>query len=388
MIARPRSGQGLPPGLLRPWRLPPNRVSRFYRGGALLERFRAGALGPDGVPREDGTRPEDWVGSATAAWTPPESPATGEGLGVAEIDGRAHRIVDLLETDPWAVAGKELVAAAGTTTGLLVKLLDTAVRLPVHAHPSRAFARRWLRSWFGKAEAWIVLATRATGDPEGPVVHIGFRRDVGRENLIDLIADERTADLLEVMHVRPTAPGDVWFIPPGVPHAIGAGVFMVEIEEPSDFSIVAETADVAIHPAAAHLGLGWEVAVDAFDRAGHDAAWPDGLRHDGRRAVEAGDGWTWEPLLDTAADPYFRAGRLAVHGRAAPALGPPAYVIGVVTRGHGTVGAGAGDLRIRAGEAFAVPAAVMPDVEIDAPNGIEVVVCLPPRVDDISEVPP
>jgi mannose-6-phosphate isomerase len=387
MMARRQSERGLLPELLRPWRLPPNRVSRFYRGGALLERFRAGVLGPDGAPHEDGTRPEDWVGSATAAWSPPGSPATGEGLCVAEIDGRMHRIVDLLETDPWAVAGRELVAAAGTTTGLLVKLLDTAVRLPVHAHPSRGFARRWLRSWFGKAEAWIVVSTREAGDPEGPVVRIGFRRDVGREELIDLIADERTSDLLDAMHVRPTAPGDVWFIPHGVPHAIGAGVFMVEIEEPTDFSIVAETADVPIHPAAAHLGLGWEVAVDAFDRAGHDESWLDGLRQDGRRAAEAGDGWTWEPLLDTAADPYFRAGRLAVRGRAGPELGPPAYLVGVVTRGRGAVHAGVGDLQVRAGETFAIPAAALATVEIDAPDGLEVIVCLPPRAGDLGEVP-
>jgi mannose-6-phosphate isomerase len=387
MMARPASDRDLLPALLRPWGLPPNRVSRFYRGGALLERFRAGAPGPDGSQHVDGTLPEDWVGSATAAWTPPGLPATGEGLGVAQIDGRMHRIADLLETDPSAVAGEELVAVAGATTGLLVKLLDAAVRLPVHAHPSRPFARRWLNSWFGKAEAWIVVATRDVGDPDGPAVRIGFNRDVERDELIDLIADERTSDLLDAMHIRPTAPGDVWFIPPGVPHAIGAGVFMVEIEEPSDFSIVAETADVPIHPAAAHLGLGWEVAVDAFDRAGHDDAWLDGLRHDGRRAVEAGDGWTWEPLLDVEADPYFRAGRLAIRGRAAPAFGPPAFLVGAVIGGRGTVRAGVGDLQVRTGETFAIPAAAFAAVEIDAPDGLEVIVCLPPRAADLGEVP-
>jgi mannose-6-phosphate isomerase len=372
---------------LRPWRLPPNRVSRFYRGGALLDRFRAGALGPDGAPTQDGTRPEDWVASATSVWTPPATPASGEGLGVAEIDGRRHRIVDLLTADPELVAGRDLVAAAGITTGVLVKLLDAGVRLPVHAHPSRPFARRWLRSWFGKAEAWIVVGTRESSDPEGPVVRIGFRHDVEREELIDLIADERTADLLDAMHVRPTTPGDVWFIPPGVPHAIGAGVFMVEIEEPTDFSIVAETGDVPLHPAAAHLGLGWEVAIDAFDRAGHDDAWLDGLRHNGRRPNEGGDGWTWEPLLDGAADPYFRAGRLAVHGRASPELGPPALLIGVVTGGRGTVRAGAGDLPVRAGETFAIPAAALGNAEIDSHDGLEVIVSLPPRAGELGEVP-
>jgi mannose-6-phosphate isomerase len=377
----------LGPAFLRPWRLPPNRVSRFYQGGALLERFRAGALGPNGTPVSDGLKPEDWVGSATAAWTPRGSPSTGEGLGVAEIDGRNHRIVDLLADDPDLVAGRELVAATEESTGVLVKLLDAGVRLPVHAHPSRPFARRWLRSWFGKAEAWIVLATRDTADPEGPAVRIGFRHDLDREDLIELIADERTAELLAAMHLRPTRPGDVWFIPPGVPHAIGAGVFMVEVEEPSDFSIVAETADVPLHPAAAHLGLGWEVAIDAFDRDGHDDAWLDSLRHDGRRRADEDKGCTIEPLLDVAADPFFRAIRLTVRGHAAPDLGPPAFLVGVVPGGRGTVRAGSGALAVRAGDTFAIPAAALASVEFDAPDGLEVICCLPPRAVDLGELP-
>ena len=375
------------PAFLGPWRLPPNRVSRFYRGGALLDRFRAGALGGDGVPTQDGSRPEDWVGSATAAWTPPATPPSGEGLGVAEINGRVHRIVDLLAAEPELVAGRDLVAATGTTTGVLVKLLDAGVRLPVHAHPSRPFARRWLRSWFGKTEAWIVVATRETGDPEGPAVRIGFRRAFEREELIDLIADERTPDLLDAMHVRPTKAGDVWFIPAGVPHAIGAGVFMVEIEEPSDFSIVAETADVPIHPASAHLGLGWEVAIDALDHAGHDDAWVDALRHDGRRLGDEGDGWTCTPLLDAPADPFFRAIRLTVHGHAAPGLWPTGFLVGVVIGGRGSVRASDFDLPVRAGETFAIPAASLGSLEFDAPDGLEVICCLPPRAVDLGELP-
>ncbi len=267
----------LDPLLEGPWRLPPNRVSRFYRGGAEIERFRTRE---DGL---DGNEPEDWVGSASRGWTPPGSGPTDDGLSVAEVGGTVRRIADLLVEDAAAVAGAELVAAAGTTTGLLVKLLDAGVRLPVHAHPTRSFAQRHLGSFFGKTEACIVVSTRDSEDPEGPVVRIGFRRDVGREELHAMIEGEQTDELLDAMHLRPTAPGDVWFIPAGVPHAIGAGVFMVEIEEPSDFSIVAETGGLPIDREDAHLGLGWDVMLDAFDPDGHDDAWLRTLRHDGRR---------------------------------------------------------------------------------------------------------
>src|SRR4029079_16080454 len=99
----------------RPWRLTPNRVWRFYRGGLLLDRFRGAA------DAGDTDRPEDWVGSATRAWTPPGAPPTDEGLSLAEIDGTTRRVVDLLAEAPAAVGGEDLVAN-GPSTGILVKL--------------------------------------------------------------------------------------------------------------------------------------------------------------------------------------------------------------------------------------------------------------------------
>ncbi|HEX7222024.1 MAG TPA: hypothetical protein VF231_02160, partial [Candidatus Limnocylindrales bacterium] len=177
----------VPPG---PWPLLANRVSRFYRGGLLLDRFR------DAEEPADTNEPEDWVGSATRAWTPPGEPPTDEGLGGAEVDGARRRIIDLVAADPETVAGPGLAAHPGTT-GVLVKLLDAAIRLPVHAHPTRAFARQHLGSAFGKAEAWIDA--------------------------------ESSEALLGALHIRETSAGDVWFVPAGTPHAIGAGVFILEV---------------------------------------------------------------------------------------------------------------------------------------------------------------
>jgi mannose-6-phosphate isomerase len=142
------------------------------------------------------------------------------------------------------------------------------MRLPVHAHPSRAFAREHLGSPFGKAEAWLILGTRHVPREDAPHLRLGFRQAIPRDELLALIERQDTDGLLDAMHVREARAGDVWFIPPGLPHAIGAGVFMVEVQEPSDFSIVVETRGVPIDPADAHLRLGWDVAVDALDLAG------------------------------------------------------------------------------------------------------------------------
>src|SRR5215212_9088009 len=96
-----------------PWRLRPNRVWRFYRGGLLLDRFRG-----VGDPA-DTDHPEDWVGSATRAWTPAGAAQTDDGLSLAEAGGEARLVADLLAADPAATAGPGWPSAE-PTTGVLV----------------------------------------------------------------------------------------------------------------------------------------------------------------------------------------------------------------------------------------------------------------------------
>lgn len=43
---------------------------------------------------------------------------------------------------------------------ILVKILDSAVRLPAQAHPDKIFSRKYFNSEYGKTESWIVLGTR------------------------------------------------------------------------------------------------------------------------------------------------------------------------------------------------------------------------------------
>lgn len=342
------------PWATRPWRLLPNRVSRFYRGGLLIDRFR-GATGP-----RDGDRPEDWVGSATRAWTPVGEAVTDEGLGTAELDDEVRRVHDILVADAVGVAGAELAATG--TTGILVKLLDAGIRLPVHAHPTREFARRHLASPVGKAEAWIVLGTRQIEGRPPPEVHLGFRDEVPRDALRGWI-DHQDRALLDSLHHRPTKPGDVWFVPPGVPHAIGAGVFILEVQEPSDFSIVLERAGFPVSPEAAHLGLGWDVMLDAIDRTARSADEIDRLHATWSSAAGS--------VLPAAAAPFFRVERTIAEHPVAPSL-VPAFTIGLVRAGRGTVRTDDGELAVQAGDAFAVPAAAVAGLRLEPLGPLEV----------------
>jgi mannose-6-phosphate isomerase len=365
---------------LGPWSLPPNRVSRFYRGGALLDRLR-------GVPESDardGDCPEDWLASVVPAWAPPGGPRTDDGLSRVDPGGGEVLLRDLLERDPAAIAGEAMVRRAGPTTGLLVKLLDAAVRLPVHCHPSRAFARRHLGSFFGKAEAWIILEVREIPGAEPPNVRLGFRRDVDLEELRQLVETGDTDALLAVMHARPARPGDTWFVPPGLPHAIGAGVMIAEVQEPSDFSILAETRDVPVDRAAITVGLPMEIALEAFDRRG----WADGAIDGLRQPVppeEPGDGFDRRRLLGSTPAPYFRAERLTVSGTARPWT-EEAFVVAIVEAGRGAVRVDDAVLAIGPGSVFAVPAAGAPRAELAPAGGerLRVLVALPPRPEDLD----
>jgi mannose-6-phosphate isomerase len=163
-------------------RLKAERVHRFYRGGALIGRLR-------GEAEEDGPRPEDWLGSVTAAAN------RGRAEGLSRLaDERLLR--DVISEDPVAWLGEAHVARYGTSTGLLVKLLDAAERLPVHAHPDRAFARARLGSEFGKTEAWIVLATRE----DEAEVWVGLAEPVEPETYRDWIDRQDTDALLRSLN--------------------------------------------------------------------------------------------------------------------------------------------------------------------------------------------
>jgi mannose-6-phosphate isomerase len=237
---------------VRPQRLPQTRVYRFYRGGALLDRFRGREAGADG------DFPEDWIGSVTEAKNPGRD-EPGAGLSRLE-DGTLLR--DAIAADPHGWLGP---AAESGAPCVLVKLLDPAERLPVHAHPDRAFARAHFGSEFGKTEAWIVLGTR----DESGMVWVGQREHTDLATYRGWIDAQDTDRLLATLNEVPVKAGSVVFLPAGVPHAIGSGVLTAELQEPTDFSIVCEWSGYPIEPSDSHLGIGWDAAIQALDLRAH-----------------------------------------------------------------------------------------------------------------------
>ena len=221
-----------------------------------------------------------------------------------------------------------------------MKLLDAAERLPVHAHPDRAFARRRLGSRFGKTEAWIVVATRA----DEADLWVGLREAVDPAEYRRWLEEQDREALLGSLNRLPVRAGDVVHVPAGVPHAIGAGVLIAELQEPTDFSLVCEWEGFPIRPEDSHLGLGWDEALHALDLGAHDPV---------RRLPDEARSFFW------ADDRVEGAGRFAVL---------------LVLGGEGAIDGEPA----RQGDTFAVPAAVR---ELTASGNLRVLRCLAPESD-------
>jgi mannose-6-phosphate isomerase len=316
--------------------LGPNQPERFYRGGAGIARLR-------GIPQVSQYVPEDFVGSVTELFGQ-------SGAGLTRLEG-GQTLRDAIKADPAGFLGAEHVAKYGADPGLLVKILDTDERLLVHFHPSRDFAARHLGSRYGKTESWIIIATRQEGD-DGSAGHVylGFKRDADPEVVRRWVADQDTSAILDSLNKVPAAPGDTFLVPAGVPHAIGAGITLVELQEPTDFSVLLEWAAFPVDGAKkGHLDLGFDVALTALDRG----AWDEGrlaVLRASRPDAAGRPGVT--RLLPEQADEFFRAERIEP---SVPVSLEAGYAILVVVSGSGELAYPAGSLRVRQGSTVLVP---------------------------------
>ena len=225
------SSTHLPPELRGPVHLGDNRVYRPWKGGKLLAQFVGGGQ------EEDGFYPEDWVASDTLAVGSP-GPA-GAGISRLTVGGEETLLTELLRAYGDDILGPEHVARFGHRTGMLVKLLDSAERLQVQSHPSAEFVRRHLGGEFGKAESWLILGTREIAG-ERPYVLFGWRESIDPAQFAEAVRSQDIAFMESRLHRFEVRPGQLFHVPPSMPHAIGPGCFLVEVQEPSDWVFLPE----------------------------------------------------------------------------------------------------------------------------------------------------
>jgi mannose-6-phosphate isomerase len=333
---------------LPPVLLPTNQFPHFYRGGDRIGALRGGPGGP--------MRPEEWIGSTVTRFGEELSGLTG----LSRLpDGRLLR--DAVADDPRGWLGPEHLDAFGQSSELLVKLLDPDQRLPVHFHPDKAFARQHLALDHGKTEAWIVLEA-----PPAAGVGLGFTQAMSKDAVLGMVERRDSAGLLASLHRRAISRGDTILVPAGVPHAIDAGVLVLELQEPTDLSALLEWEGFAVDGARdGHLGLGFPAVLDALRL--------DPLADDELAALVRAPGLTGgdpRSLLAERAAGYFRAELLPRAGTVGQG-----FAVGLALDGSGEVRTEhGGSLAVERGSAFVVPWSAG---RWDAP-GAELVACRPP----------
>ena len=140
---------------------------------------------------------------------------------------KGKSLTELLEFDGEALMGRSVYAKFGNTFPLLVKFIDAQSDLSIQVHPDDALAKERHRC-FGKTEMWYVV-----DNPADSKLIAGFSKEISPEEYIHRIEDD---SIEEVLKVYTPKVGDVFYIPAGRVHAIGAGLFVAEIQQSSDIT--------------------------------------------------------------------------------------------------------------------------------------------------------
>jgi mannose-6-phosphate isomerase len=203
-VATETSSGMISTGLVYPYRLEPLEKPAIWGGTALVERYGKQA------------DPHAAIGESWECWDDnriENGPLLGRTLG-----------------DLRAELGAQLMGPldAGRIFPVLTKIIDARQALSVQVHPDDAYAQRVEHQPNGKTECWYILAA----EPGAELV-LGWTRDTDRAEYERRVADGSLGDLLRRVPVRA---GEVYYLPAGTLHAIGAGIQLFETQQASDLT--------------------------------------------------------------------------------------------------------------------------------------------------------
>lgn len=211
--------------------------------------------------------PEEWIMSTIAA-KGKDRPAI-EGLSNVITQEGDLLLRTLITSEPEMFLGERVAKKFGSP-GILIKILDTAERLTVQVHPDRDFARRMFNSVFGKTESWYILGERSI-EGEESCIYLGFKEGITREKWTRLFLEQDIKGILDCLHRFNVTVGDAFIIPGGIPHAIGPGCFLMEVQEPTDLTLRVEKITprgLKISDELIHQGIGMENMLQCFNYDG------------------------------------------------------------------------------------------------------------------------
>ena len=144
---------------------------------------------------------------------------------VANGEYKGKSLNELVREQKDKLVGKENYERFGDEFPLLIKFIDARQDLSIQVHPTDEIAHRQGKSR-GKTEMWYALEPTP-----GAQLYNGLKQQITPEQYKEMVENDTITDALARYEVRD---GDVFFIPAGRIHAIGAGCFVAEIQQTSD----------------------------------------------------------------------------------------------------------------------------------------------------------
>jgi mannose-6-phosphate isomerase len=134
---------------------------------------------------------------------------------------------ELIETYMGELVGDAVFDKNGLGFPLLIKIIDAQEDLSVQVHPDDDLAQKRYEQ-NGKTEIWYVIDAK-----ENAGIYVGFNKPVNKQEYIDAVRHKEVDSLLQYYPVKK---GELYFIPAGTVHALGKGVSVIEIQQPSDIT--------------------------------------------------------------------------------------------------------------------------------------------------------
>ncbi len=354
-----------------PWELVPNKLPRSYQGGREIDKFRCI------LPAVDDGCPEAWVGSDTRVFNAQkENPDEGCSWCILP-DGRKKYLYEAISENPEAALGERHIACNGKKLAILVKLLDAKNQLGLQCHPTRAVAAAYFNSPFGKAESWYVIGVREDV-PEPPYVYLGFKEGVTRQDFVAAFSQGDISGMENLCHKVQIKPGDLFNIEAGLPHALGAGCFVVEVQESSDVVMLARPLPLTAPFAVRELNK--KIMLESFIFNGYSLDKTIERYRIIPENIRSGLWGAEKLLIGPKQSPYFSFTRIdALSSVALQKTGLPAVVI--VIDGAGQLSWDGGTKEVRKADEIFIPFGVQ-DISVSPYSGIiSLIVAYPPGVE-------
>ena len=341
------------------YKLKSNRVWRTYLGGKRIDSLY-GKSNP-----KNSHYPEDWIASTVRAFNSGHKD-TMEGLSICQ-DGQVP--VDLIRQAPEKVLGRNQVEKHGEQMSILVKLLDASERLAIQAHPTIEFSKQYLSSDFGKTECWYIVEAESDA-----YIYLGFKEGVTRRDWVGCFEKQDVAGMLNMLHKIPVKVGDFFFVDGGIPHAIGGGCMMVELQEPTDFMVIPERitpSGIRLSDTKMHMGLGFEKMFDCFNYEGWSL---EELKRKYYRKISIKPNERCAIIDKTLTDKFRMEAYYITDSIIADY--EDTYLVAIVIEGKGNITTRSGIHTIAKGDQLFI-SAYDSNVKWQSDNGMRIVLCMP-----------